>query len=98
MPISRYRIDSRINLGEQLGTASAITIIRAAIKSKNLIPVNQIIMTGDDRLDALAGAVYGDAKYWWILAACSKIGWGMQCPPGTVLNIFKLGDVLRLIG
>lgn len=54
-------------------------------------------MTGDDRLDTLAGSIYGNAKYWWILAAASDIGWGLQAPPGTVLNIIDLESLAQYL-
>jgi len=45
------------------------------------------IMESGERLDTLAGLTYGDSSLWWIIAAASGIGWGMQVPPGTVLRI-----------
>ena len=39
------------------------------------------------RLDQLSGESYGDAGYWWVIAAASGIGWGMQVPPGTLIKI-----------
>lgn len=98
MPFSRYTSDPRINLGQQLGTPNSVLLLKNAVKSGYIPIVRSIIMTGDDRLDALAGVVYGDAKYWWVLAAASGIGWGLQAPPGTVVNVVKLSDVERLIG
>ena len=50
----------------------------------------QIVATGADRLDTLAGTIYGDARYWWVLAAASDIGWCLQIPPGTLINIIDL--------
>jgi hypothetical protein len=60
--------------------------------------VSQVIATGDDRLDTLAGTLYGDARLWWVLAATSGIGWGMQIPPGTVVNVVKMSDVQKAFG
>ena len=40
-----------------------------------------------DRFDILAQTYYGDSNLWWIIAAASGIGWGLQCPPGTVIRI-----------
>lgn len=98
MSFSRYTSDPRINLSQQLGTPSASLLLKNAIKTGSIPIVRKLILTGDDRLDALAGAVYGDGRYWWVLAAASEIGWGLQVPPGTVINIVKLSDVERLIG
>jgi hypothetical protein len=44
-------------------------------------------MEEGERLDSLAGTVYGDASLWWIIASASGIGWGMQVPPGTLIFI-----------
>lgn len=96
--IRRYKVDSRINLGQQLGTAKGLSFLRQSIKSGSIPIVSQVITTGDDRLDALAGSIYGDARYWWILAAASDIGWGLQVPPGTVLNVIRLSDVEKYMG
>lgn len=98
MAFSRYRTDSRIAAGTQLSTAEAVNILRLRVKSGTLGIRRTITLNGADRLDSLAGAIYGDAKYWWVLAAVSDIGWGMQVPPGTTINIVDLSDVERLVG
>jgi hypothetical protein len=41
---------------------------------------------------------YGDSRYWWVLAASSDIGWGLQIPPGTVIRIPDLTQVSNIIG
>lgn len=97
MAFSRYTRDTRISLGTQLGTANSVLLLKNAIRD-GLVPiVNQIIATGDDRLDTLAGNYYGDSRYWWVLAAASGIGWGLQAPAGTVINIIKLDDALAIV-
>lgn len=97
MAFSRYTRDTRISLGTQLGTANSVLLLKNAIRD-GLVPiVNQIIATGDDRLDTLAGNYYGDSRYWWVLAAASGIGWGLQVPAGTVINIIKLDDALAIV-
>lgn len=95
---SRYSKDPRINLGEQLGTRRLVDILRASVKTGAIPIVSTIIATGDDRLDTLAGSIYGDARYWWVLAAVSGIGWGLQIPPGTVIKVINISDVERLTG
>ena len=97
MAFSRYSRDTRISLGTQLGTANSILLLKNAIRD-GLVPiVNQVIATGDDRLDTLAGNYYGDSRYWWILAAASGIGWGLQVPAGTVINVIKFDDALAIV-
>ena len=52
-------------------------------------------MQEGERLDTIAGKIYGDSNYWWVIAAASGIGWPLQVPPGTLLRIPEdLGAVL----
>jgi hypothetical protein len=95
---SRYSQDSRIALGTQLGTTRSLYTLRAAIASGAVPIVGQIVTSGDDRLDTIAGSTYGSSSYWWVLAAASNIGWGLQVPPNTVLNLVRLSDVQRITG
>lgn len=97
MPFSRYARAPKLDFGAQYGTSVAIQAIRAAIK-KGQLPTRTIVVRGAERLDTLAGAVYGDAHYWWILAAASDIGWGLQVPAGTLIKIPELGAVTKLVG
>jgi len=90
---SRYQNDDQISFGNQLATPRLVYDIREGIRNGTIPVVRQIVMTGGDRLDTLAGVIYDDAKYWWLLAAASNIGWGLQAPPGTVLNIVNLSDI-----
>jgi hypothetical protein len=96
--LSRYKLDSRLSRGSQFGTAEAVSSIRQAIRVGSLQIISKLILTGDDRLDTLAGSIYGDAKYWWVLAASSNIGWGMQVPAGTQINIVDIRRVAELVG
>jgi hypothetical protein len=97
MATSRYITDARINLGQQLGTPNSMLLLKRAIKDGVVPVVSSFTLTGNDRLDSLAGTVYGDAKYWWVLAVASGIGWGLQAPPGTVINVVKLEDALLYV-
>jgi len=94
MAYSRYENSPKINAGKQLGTSNSVMRIRAAIKAGSIPIVNEIVTTGAERLDILAGQIYGDSRYWWILAAASDIGWGLQIPPDTVIKIPRLSDVM----
>jgi nucleoid-associated protein YgaU len=97
MAISRYSTSPRLNFSEQYGTSTAITNIRAAI-ARGELTMKETIIRGAERLDTLAGEIYGDARYWWVLAAASDIGWGLQVPPGTIIKIPDLNSILRIIG
>jgi len=97
MAFNRYSRDSRINLGSQLGTSEALYNLRSAIK-RGLVPITRTFTsTVDDRLDTLAGSLYGDARYWWVIAAASDIGWGLQIPPGTIIRVVDLVDVEEVL-
>lgn len=97
MAISRYALTPRLNFGAQYGTSTAIQNIRTAI-AEGRLPFNTTLIRGRERLDTLAGTIYGDSRYWWILAAASDIGWGLQVPPGTVIKVPDLAMTLKLIG
>ena len=56
--------------------------IRQALR-QNRLSVKQVTMNEDARLDVMAGREYGDASLWWVIAAASNIGWGLQVPAGT---------------
>ena len=95
MAQDRYKRDPVLNFGGQFGTARATSIIRRAVAGG--LTVETIVLRGFERLDTIAGVKYGDGRYWWILAAASDIGWGLQVPPGTVIKIPKLNDILSLL-
>lgn len=97
MPLSRYARTPVIDYGRQYGTSTTIEAIRSAIAS-GAVPVQRITLRGSERLDTLAGGIYGDASYWWVLAAASDIGWGLQVPAGTVITIPDLGSIASIVG
>lgn len=97
MPFSRYVRTPVLSLGEQYGTTESIRIIRNAIKS-GALPTRELVVHERQRLDTLAGALYGDGRYWWILAASSDIGWALQVPPGTIILVPELADIAQLVG
>lgn len=81
----RYRNDNLIKGGRLLSTNRSAKIIRAQIRSGNIRTKKYISREGD-RLDVIAGELYGDSAYWWLIAICSDIGWGMQLPPNTIIK------------
>ena len=97
MPQRRYDGTQLIAFGTMFGTSETITIIRNGLASGE-IRYDEYVIKERERLDTIAGENYGDARLWWILAASSKIGWGLQVPPGTKILIPKLSDVQRLLG
>ena len=97
MPVSRYTRSPILAYGAQYGTGRAQAAIRSALKS-GAIQANVVILRGRERLDTMAGVLYGDARLWWVLAAASNVGWGLQVPPGTILTVPYLVQVAALVG
>lgn len=95
--VSRYVSTPLLNFGTYRGTSRAVAAIRKAI-DEGMIGTKEITVRGSERLDTLAGSIYGDARYWWVLAAASGIGWGMQIPVGTVILVPTLNDIFGIIG
>jgi len=86
MSVGRYSFVKRIRGRKYYGTAYTSTIIFNAVE-RGAIDFTTIEVKEKQRLDQLAGAVYNDASYWWVIAAASGIGWGLQVPPGTIIRI-----------
>lgn len=97
MALSRHSRTPVLGFGTQYGTGRAREAIQSAI-ANGLLSVKPMVTRGRERLDTLAGVLYGDGRYWWILAASSNIGWGLQVPPGTTINVVDLGAVASLVG
>lgn len=97
MTISRYGRTPVINFGKQYGTSQYISAIRSNIALGN-IRYDKLSLQQGKRLDVLAGEFYGNATYWWIIAAASNIGWLFQVPPGTEIIVPNLEDVSNYIG
>ena len=98
MAFSRYRNSRTLSFGTQYGTSRAVAAIRLAVKN-GLVPIiDQITLTGNQRLDHIAAKYYQDSRFWWVIAAASEIGWGMQVPPGTVVLVPDLSYISTIIG
>lgn len=95
--MQRYTRTPVIGLGYRYGTSFAIPAIRQNMQAGN-IRFQQIILQESNRLDILAGTYYGDGKLWWLIAAASDIGWGLQVPVGTIIKIPDLRDCSRYVG
>ena len=98
MAFSRYLRDRLRPDGKGLSMAGAVAAIRQAINSGQVSISQEFVTTQADRLDTIAGAIYGDGRYWWIIAAASNVGWGLQVPPGTVIRVPNLQSVERIVG
>ena len=95
--VSRYINDDPIRGGKVRRTASAVDRIRNANRRGAFQTTERVLKEGE-RLDQIAGQVFGDASLWWVIAATSNIGWYLQAPPGTLLKIpLNVADVLRYV-
>ena len=86
MALGRYDRNNTLAGGKQLTTNTTPRDISSAVSSGR-IPVTRQISQEGDRLDRIAGKAYGNSSLWWVIAAASGIGWGLQVPPGTLLLI-----------
>jgi nucleoid-associated protein YgaU len=94
MAIKRY--GEVIALGTKYGVGRSHVLIRQALDNGTL-SYSSNVLKGHQRLDTLAGEAYGDGTLWWVIAAASGIGWGLQVPPGTVINIPNIEQVASLL-
>ena len=98
MAFSRYTRDDIAVTGRGLTVSQGVIALRSAIKDGTIQLTNRFETTQADRLDNLAAQFYGDGRYWWVVAAASDIGWGLQVPPGTIISIVDLRAVEQLLG
>jgi hypothetical protein len=97
MAVSRYQKDTIISTPQRLSTAEAVPRIRRAVAAGTLA-TRELVLTEGQRLDNLAGSLYGDGRLWWVIAAASGIGWWLQAPPGTrILIPVDINAVMRLV-
>jgi hypothetical protein len=94
MPTSRYNRSARLRGGNVISSSEVNTRLRKATESGALSTFTHVVKESE-RLDILAGRFLGTSQYWWVIAACSGIGWALQVPPGTRLRIPR--DVAKMI-
>jgi len=95
--MKRYTRDRRIR-GGKLQSARAVMLIRRA-NNFGLISVRSIVIKEEQRLDHLAFEHIGDSGFWWVLAALSDIGWGLQVPAGTIIKIpIDMAQIKAIVG
>jgi nucleoid-associated protein YgaU len=94
---SRYQKTPKLDGGRYLGTSRSSSVIFYAAQTGQL-SCNVRVLKGRERLDTIAADTYGNASYWWVIAAATGIGWCLQVPPGTTLRVPKnLGKALALV-
>ena len=82
MAMSRYGRTGRMDGGRMLATPENLRRIHRSVRNNTVI-TRPIILKEGERLDHIAAKVYGNGQLWWVIAAASGIGWGLQVPPGT---------------
>ena len=96
--VARYTRAPKIKAGRAYGTYAAGNVIYRAFQ-QGAIDVEFLVLKDSQRLDIIAGEYYGDGTLWWVIAAASKIGWGLQVPPGTRLVIpTDINQIAALVG
>ena len=95
MAVSRYVFAKRTS--EFTGPSPASFVIKRAVDNR-VIKSTQAVVKEHERLDQISSRAYGDPSYWWVIAAASGIGWGMQVPPGVIVTIpTDLSEVLSIL-
>lgn len=90
MAISRYSFINKYKRSNNVFYATAKYNVRISKAIHNgTLDFNVHILSAGERLDQLAFKHYNDSSYWWVIAAASNIGWGLQVPPGTIIRIPK---------
>jgi hypothetical protein len=97
MSLRRYTRTPILIAGRKFGTSNLIPIIRTNIEN-GTITYATYVTKENERLDILAGKYYNDGKLWWLIAAASNIGWGLQVPSNIILKIPKLEEAAQFIG
>jgi len=92
----RYTSSTVYNLGKARGAARSPGAVYDAVRL-GIVPASVRVTQEGERIDTIAGEEYGDSTLWWIIAAASGIGWGLQMPPGTRLLVPNLEQVSRVI-
>lgn len=92
--ISRYSYVPTYE-GKSILNSNCVNIIQRGMRQGE-ISYDVFTLTGHQRLDVLSGQFYGTSEFWWVIAAASGIGWGMQVPAGTLLKIPR--DINSILG
>ncbi|MAG25541.1 hypothetical protein CMI47_08185 [Candidatus Pacearchaeota archaeon] len=97
MATGRYAFTPKI-LGRKIyATSQGSSRIFKAIGS-GVLEHTTTTLKENQRLDHISGRVYGSSDLWWVIAAASGIGWGLQVPPGTIIKIpTNINDVFSLL-
>ena len=94
MGIRRYdRVDYMAS-GRMMQTPQGVAKIQHNVRNGR-IRTKKVRLKEGERLDHIAAQAYGNGKLWWVIAAASGIGWGLQPPPDTrILVPINLADIV----
>jgi len=96
MSIGRYTFAAPINKGEGKANPRISNKIYLGVM-QGTIPFKAQKLKRGQRLDNISAEFYGSSIYWWVIAAASGIGWGLQSPPGTIIRVpSNLGQILAI--
>ena len=100
MAFSRYSFTPNIrnDLGQSFKMTTKLNVrIRRAVENGSITFSTHTVKEGE-RLDSLSQLAYGSSEYWWVIAAASGIGWCLQVPPGTLLQVpNSLNEITRYL-
>lgn len=97
MALSRYTFLGNIKEGKIIASYSSMSKIYNAVETGR-VECAIVVLENNQRVDQIAGSVYGDSSYWWVITAASGVGWGLQVPPGTLLRIPKnLNQIIEIL-
>ena len=97
MSYGRYTYIPRILARTTIATSVIGTRIYKGVTEGD-IRCSTYIIKENERLDHVAAKKYGASTMWWVIAAASGIGWGLQVPPGTILRIpTSAGQIISLL-
>jgi hypothetical protein len=94
--LSRYDTAPVFAFGKSYGTSYTSAVISNGIKDGSIRYTENYLQAGE-RIDVLAGQAYGDGRLYWIICAASGVGFASQVPPGTVIKIPILADVVKYL-
>jgi len=97
MSIGRYTFSVSIGEGKGKSNPRVSSKIYTAVTT-GAIPISIRKLERGERLDTISMDAYGSPVYWWVIAAASGIGWGLQVPPGTTIRIpVNIGQILGMV-
>jgi hypothetical protein len=97
MALNRNKFSNLLFGRKYYGTSAVNSRIFRSVE-QGVIECDVRTLSQGQRLDQIAGLIYGNSSLWWVIAAASGIGWGLQVPPGTMIRIpVNINDVYAVL-